>query len=368
GRAAAALARLSQNVQLHAYASKDWVEDARHSMAVFGVKAHLIEIDENIGFHYFHPLSNADLEPATINRSKPLRAEGDAALRFGFVEGDAILKARRVVYDPQNAADVLSFRDNGSEADELAICLNELELRLGVGQSESIGARRLMQQTGAKIVVVKRGVRGAVVYEGKNETVIPAYKADPIFKIGSGDIFTAVFAHAWAEEKISSVDAARRASRAVSRYVQSRNIDAVADENEDYEEAPTGSPGQVYLAAPFFNLGQRWAVEEARAALLRVGATVFSPFHEVGVLGGSRHIAEADLAGLREAKSVLAIIDGEDTGTLFEVGYARDRGLPVVALAESVRGESLTMLEGSGCRIVNDFTTAVYHAAWEASS
>jgi nucleoside 2-deoxyribosyltransferase len=63
---------------------------------------------------------------------------------------------------------------------------------------------------------------------------------------------------------------------------------------------------------------------------------------------------------------MIAIVDGEDAGTLFEIGYARDRGIPVVVLSENPRPEAMTMLEGSGCRITHDLASAVYHAVWAA--
>jgi nucleoside 2-deoxyribosyltransferase len=65
---------------------------------------------------------------------------------------------------------------------------------------------------------------------------------------------------------------------------------------------------------------------------------------------------------------MLAILDGCDSGTLFEVGYAVKEGIPVIALAQNLRASDTTMLAGSTqCHIVNDFATAVYHATWKAS-
>ena len=61
---------------------------------------------------------------------------------------------------------------------------------------------------------------------------------------------------------------------------------------------------------------------------------------------------------------MLAILDGLDSGTLFEVGYARAKGIPVVAVAEDVPPRMLTMIEGSGCDVVQDLTTAIYRTCW----
>ena len=51
---------------------------------------------------------------------------------------------------------------------------------------------------------------------------------------------------------------------------------------------------------------------------------------------------------------------------MFEVGYARALNKPVVVYSERHRDESVKMMEGSGCIMCDDFTTAVYSALWEA--
>jgi nucleoside 2-deoxyribosyltransferase len=53
-----------------------------------------------------------------------------------------------------------------------------------------------------------------------------------------------------------------------------------------------------------------------------------------------------------------------DPGTVFEVGYAKKMGIPVVALAENEREEDLKMMAGSGMTITDDFVTAIYRSVW----
>jgi nucleoside 2-deoxyribosyltransferase len=161
------------------------------------------------------------------------------------------------------------------------------------------------------------------------------------------------------------VVAADTASRAVSRYVETRNTQVDLSQLTTSLPRPAPDPAsKIYLAAPFFTLAQRWMVEEARRCLLSLGAGVFSPIHDVGSHGDAEYIAKRDLDGLEQCSVVLALLDGEDAGTLFEVGHAHRHGIPVVALAESPRPESLTMLQGTGCTIVSDFSTAIYEAIW----
>jgi nucleoside 2-deoxyribosyltransferase len=90
---------------------------------------------------------------------------------------------------------------------------------------------------------------------------------------------------------------------------------------------------------------------------------VFSPLHEIGE-GPGEVVAPQDLAGLDECQVVLAILNGSDAGTLFEVGYAVAKGIPVVALAQNMRPEDIKMPQGTGCTIVGDLATAIYQAIW----
>lgn len=110
-------------------------------------------------------------------------------------------------------------------------------------------------------------------------------------------------------------------------------------------------------------------MNELRSVLLQFGNTVFSPYHDIGLLEGnvleeSKEIATKDLKGLLECKTILAIVTGLDAGTLFEIGYAISNKKKVVVLAENVKNEDLVMLFGTDCIITNDFSTAVYKASW----
>lgn len=366
GRAATAIAGLAAGTELHGYVAEDWAEDARSSFGSMGVTPHLTPIPNKIGFRYFHSLSRPQIEGHDGDVYAALKASGPAVLRFGMLEGSAIVRGERVVYDPQNWAAALQFRANGSTAETLAVVLNQSEVEDSTGLTGSDAVRRLIHDTGATLVVMKRGPRGAIVYHGTRETEIPAFQSPSLFKIGSGDVFSAVFAHLWADQRVSPEEAARRASEAVATYVTSRDLQQLTPA-EPFAPAPSGTPGRIYLAAPFFTLAQRWLVEEARGALLALGMPVFSPLHEVGMSGDASAIASQDLAGLEDCSAVLALIDGEDAGTLFELGFARNIGIPVIAFSEAPRPESLTMLIGSGCKITDDFATAIYRAVWAAA-
>src|SRR3546814_3106513 len=112
--------------------------------------------------------------------------------------------------------------------------------------------------------------------------------------------------------------------------------------------------GLVYLAGPFFDIGQRWVIEEAKADLEAMGVEVFSPIHEVGP-GPAEVIAAADLEGLERSSVVLAIVNGMDPGTIFEIGYATKMGIPVVALAQNVKAEDVKMIAGTGAIVTSAY-------------
>ena len=212
---------------------------------------------------------------------------------------------------------------------------------------------------------MKSGVAGAYVVEASGVSHVPAYRTDRVWTVGSGDVFAAMFAARWAICGDAPADAALLASKAVAAYVNSMALPSPPAEelsSTNFSEAKAAE-GRVYLASPFFTLGQRWLVDEARRCLLELGLDVFSPVHEVGP-GPAEIIAHADLAGLDECDAVFAILDGIDSGTLFEVGHARAKGKPVYALAQTVSEEDLKMVVGSGCHVLDDFVTALHQLAW----
>ena len=119
----------------------------------------------------------------------------------------------------------------------------------------------------------------------------------------------------------------------------------------------------VYLAGPFFTLAQLWVVTQAREALQQMGLKVFSPYHDVGH-GSAEDVVDKDLQAIKDCDLVLAIVDGLDAGTLYEIGYARAIDRPVVVYCEQEKREDLKMMEGSACHLVADFTSAIYRTVW----
>lgn len=370
GRASAAVSSLCQKVELQSYCSSPRIGDAQATLAAFGVTFIPTESDVSVDFHYFHPLSRPEMIPPPalldVQNSSPINVSGSVVLRFGMVEGDAIVDAETAVYDPQSGLNPVHFRKNGSQAKRLALVLNAAEaLLLSGDESREAAARTLIDMEDAEVVVIKGGAVGATVWTRNGLTAsVPAYCSDRVFKIGSGDVFSGAFAYWWGECGLPAAQAADLASRSAAWYCNTKRLPLPpAEVLQSLKPVPIGKPGRIYLAGPFFDLGQRWVVEEALDALTMMNVDVFSPLHEVG-FGPAEAVAQADLSGLEGCDAVFAIINGSDPGTLFEIGYARDRNIPVVAFAEDVQQRDLTMLIGSGCRIVSDFSSAIYHALW----
>src|SRR3546814_6653305 len=142
-----------------------------------------------------------------------------------MLEGDAIVKADRAVYDPQSAFSTPRFTDNGSQANHLAIVLNRVEASTMSGESDPVkAADKLLQSGAAEAVIIKRGALGALVATKAGQSQVSAYQSDWIWKIGSGDVFSAVFTYYWGVQKLEHVAAEATASRHEAHYAGTRHL------------------------------------------------------------------------------------------------------------------------------------------------
>ena len=366
GRASCAVAAGVEEIELHTYASSETVNLFQPLADLDGIKLVATETEQNISFEYIHSLSPPIIRPSTtiIKRENPIEVSGDTVLRFGILEGSARVSARTCVYDPQSAFRPEPFGENGSRADRLAIVANRKEIvALAGGGKQPIPAAQSLLQENVEVVVIKQGVGGASVVTKAGVILIPAFQTKNIFTVGSGDVFAAVFASSWAIDGLTPEKAAWHASRAVAEYVESMAFPIPPADSLAILPEAIAKPGMVYLAGPFFSLGQRWLVDEVRRCLLELGMKVFSPIHDIGS-GPAEQVGPADIEALNQCDLVFALLDGMDSGTLFEVGWARAKNKPVYGLAQSASEEDLKMVNGSGCKVFEDFVTALHHAAW----
>lgn len=165
-RAAAATCRLSDSVSLAAYVPPSSRELAEAVSVAFGVNIAITESQQLVRFEYSHGLSVPIIhpDPCVVRKQAPIRLNAKNVLRFGFIEGEAVVTAESAVYDPQSAYDPRPFRENGSTSKRLAVVLNGREVWMLSGERDAAqGARRILTLEKAEAVVVKQGSRGALV-------------------------------------------------------------------------------------------------------------------------------------------------------------------------------------------------------------
>lgn len=374
GRAASAMASMGASVSLHSYLDPAAAEVLASRGAFEGFHVARNESVQEIAFDYDHGLAT----PRILGRGAveaPLRVSASRVLRFGMMDGDAVVHGQKVVYDPQDAYAPEAFHANGSTADELALVLNQHEAALLTGARDAsveAMAGELMQQQRAAVVVIKRGAMGALVRDQHGVATVPAYQSQKVWKIGSGDNFAAHFAYRWLHEGRSAAESADLASRATAYYCQTRGF-ATPEALASFTLSPIvpseaflqGQRPKVYLAGPFFSLAQLWLIEQARCDLLAAGLKVFSPYHDVGH-GSAEDVVPLDLEGINDADLIFAVGDGMDPGTVYEIGYARAKGKPVVVYCENESDENKKMMGGSDCLLCDDYVSSIYQALWTA--
>ena len=369
-RAACALSDHTEDIDFYTYLDKEDKKNLQLFPTYNIIKTvETVDIDQTIVFDYFHGLSEPKIYPPInmITQNKTIEVSDSVVLRYGFLEGDAKVKGERVIYDPQSATNPKDFYENGSEADELVLVLNFREAYLMTGERDIQEISKKLLQKNTVGIILKEGPAGGKIITEKNIDSFSAYQTNFVFPIGSGDIFAAFIAYYWGKEEKGLTEAATLASKAVAAYCESQVL-PIKKGYESKQFIPIKNPlasraPTVYLAGPFFNMHQRWLIEEARNNLISKSFKVFSPIHDVG-RGVAEDVVPADIQGIHDSDIIFAILDGLDSGTVFEVGFAIALGKKVVVYVVDETEEDLKMLEGTGCYIVRDFVSAIYKTKW----
>jgi nucleoside 2-deoxyribosyltransferase len=377
GRAAMAIARMGSSVKLHSYLDPTTLE-VFNGEAVWQstLSVEPTTVSGVVRFDYLHDMATPRISGRPAAQHAAIELTEERVVRFGMLEGTAVVHAEWAVYDPQNQNSAEPFSSNGSTANHLALVLNSREAATMAGmpnQPPSVTAPAIAATQGAEVVIVKMGPEGAFIWTAQGTAQVPAYRTGNVWKVGSGDCFVAHFAHGWMHDGLAPADAAQSASLATAFYCAEQRLPTRDDlvsctfppivVSQNYA---LGQRPQVYLAGPFFDLAQVWMVEQAQATLKALGLKVFSPYHDIG-LGSADDVVEKDLQGIRDSDMLFAIADGLDAGTIYEIGYARAIGKPVVVYSERQTEENLKMMQGSDCIICTNYTTAMYSALWEAA-
>lgn len=340
--------------------------------ASFGFTTELHERTYPVQFFYEVPISLPRILPSSpiILVPEKITCNDEAILAFGILEGISEIQAERLVLDPQGIRPLTE--QFIWSAKHVAIVGNKTEIQCMSAENPNSTieqhAENVRKNFKADVVVVKCGALGAIVIDSNEVSHIGVFPTQKVNPLGSGDVFSGVFAYYWAECQIPASEAARLASKAVAAWVSNEPFQVInKNGNVVYQDASHEVYAEsvaVYLAAPFFTISERWLVELCRTTLKDLGAKVFSPLHDVG-WGPPEIVGPADLEGLRQADSVLALLDGLDSGTVYEVGHAAALGIPVIGLVSDQRGIDLTMITGNGSRIHEEPSSAVYDAIWQ---
>jgi nucleoside 2-deoxyribosyltransferase len=368
-RAACGLSNKGFNIKLSTCIGKGELEIAKNTCETFRIIPSFTLIEETVQWEYYHPLSSPVANSSlALERKNTLTVTDEIILCFGMEESDVQVNGNYVVYDPQND---ISFRSTGSSAKHLAIVLNSQQAKLIANINDDDFERigyAILKQEGAEVVVIKDGPHGGSAITSKETIQFPIFEANNIWPIGSGDIFSAVFAWKWAIEKTTIQDSVYLASQFTAHYCESQIIPL--ENNSSRKPIPSRKlDKRVYLAGPFFNISERWLINEAREALIKFGNIVFSPYHDVGPISHYSNTNEIenviakDLEAIDNSDVVFAILNGADPGTIFEIGYAISKGKEIIILAENINPINMVMFQGTNCFITSDLSTAIYVAS-----
>ncbi len=128
GRAALAIATLGTPVVLHSYmndCAAQTIKDNGALLDTFQVIQE--EVSDIVRFNYLYDMAVPDIRGVPAQPYPSLCVAEEKVVRFGMLEGDAVVQAEWAVYDPQNGHKGAPFGANGSTANHLALVLNAYE-------------------------------------------------------------------------------------------------------------------------------------------------------------------------------------------------------------------------------------------------
>lgn len=111
-------------------------------------------------------------------------------------------------------------------------------------------------------------------------------------------------------------------------------------------------PRSLYLAGPFFNAEQISAIEKAEFLCEEYGVQCNSPRKFLVLKPRAsweerKLVFKKNLEMIQRSQIVLAMIDGWDTGTVWEMGYAHAIGRPVVTF--TAKEGKMNVMLAQGC-------------------
>lgn len=133
------------------------------------------------------------------------------------------------------------------------------------------------------------------------------------------------------------------------------------DFKENMKEYDNNGKIKVYLAGPFFNEEQIERINFVEDLLASLEFDIFSPRQASKIKPGATKqdmidTFEGNVSHIDDADLVLAVLDGNDAGTLFECGYAYQR-VPVLYFNETRdKGPNLMLALSGGLPFITKQT------------
>lgn len=328
------------------------------------------EMPNILTFKYNFALDSPTIYPSPqlIEQKPHINLSEDNIVCFGMLDSSFSIKANKAVYDPQTSINPILFSKE-NEAKELVYIVNSTEAEvLSKSKEKKDILNFFFLEEKVKALIIKSGPKGASLFLNENtEITIPSYKTENVYKIGSGDIFTTVFSKYWFEDDLTLEECAQYASKATALYCNDESylIKESSFDNFNFQEYKYKdlSKKQIYLASPIFSLSEVILIDKIRNSFQDIGVKVFSPYHDIGY-GSERFIAEADLKGLNDSDIIFSVLDGLDSGTLVELGYAMAKNMKIIGYHRTESIDSLLMLECANISYFRDLTTAIYQTIW----
>ena len=357
------------SVNFHTSGNDESIRFLKENQKVYpGFKFDCTTSIELITFQYSFALDEPSIFPNLLNIPTTDQIEVDAnnVIAFGMLESNYKIKAKKVVYDPQTSVEPKVFSDIG-KAEKLVYIVNQTEA-CSIASSDSIDEIKFyfFEREKVEAFIIKNGPFGATLYTKDHDFRIPSFITNHVYKIGSGDLFTASFGYYWMEKELSIEDSAILASKSTAKFCDKKAyVDCSKEIEFNYQEfkGVDISDKQIYLASPFFSLSDLILVDKVRNALVSMGVKVFSPFHDIG-LGEELAIAKKDIEEIINSDAIFLMFDNLDSGTLIESGLAMAKGIPLIGYHRTCDEHQLLMLKPGNFRTYDNLTTALYHAIW----
>jgi nucleoside 2-deoxyribosyltransferase len=205
-----------------------------------------------------------------------------------------------------------------------------------------------------RVTVIKHGRGGLTAWIAGARVNVGAYEIAMRDKVGAGDtLIGATIARRL--QGYTFEQALEFGSGAAAHHIEAGtvpepgHVEEMSTRQRVYV-SPETLAAQIYVAAPFFTAAENSALKHLVDGLEAAGVRVASPSRDIGILGSdatpelTAEYFRRDLVELDRSAAVVALLDQNDTGTAWEVGYAYAKGIPSVGMRTDVRAQPNNML------------------------